>query len=145
MSQENQKYNWIKVGVICKWNDPSIYEYDEEEQEYSKNRLWSIDEICYGDEDELVINDDTMIAITNEDDGYAEVNASELVELTKAMFEKVRELSNELDDTFRAIYNHVSFNKLNGYKTYYDGEELTTEMINQLWTKVIEVKDFCYC
>lgn len=145
MSQENQNFEWIRINASCKWNDPAMCDYDVEEFEYAQNRIWTICEITY--EEDGSITADSMISITNEDGGFAEVNASELIQINELqiMFDKVRELSDELDDTFRAIYNYIAFKKLNGDKTYYDGGELTTESVNELWTKVIEVKDFCYC
>ena len=70
----SKKYNWIKEGVKCKWNDPAITDYPKKDRKEILNRVFTIIGINY---DNGKIDDDTIIEI---DDGisYAEVYPNEL-------------------------------------------------------------------
>lgn len=63
-------YSWIKENVKCKWNDPAINDYSEEERAEAANRIFTICEVF--DESVLLV------------DGYSEIEASfnELVQVT---------------------------------------------------------------
>jgi len=64
----------IKVGGHVRWNDPAINDFEPEDQEDQLNLVWEIQQI-----DGTLIEDNTIIHITREDGGEAEVYAHELV------------------------------------------------------------------
>ena len=74
----NQDFDWIKIGVECRWNDTAINDYAPEDRQVALERVFTVFAIAFEDEDNPVIEPDTEIYI---DDGFtfAEVNASELV------------------------------------------------------------------
>lgn len=44
----------LRKGDKVKWNDPAIEDYDEEDRESIKNRIFEIISDVYGDEDEII-------------------------------------------------------------------------------------------
>ena len=44
----------LRKGDKVKWNDPAIDDYDEEDRESIKNRIFEIISDVYGDEDEII-------------------------------------------------------------------------------------------
>lgn len=61
------RYDWIKVGVSCNWNDVAINDYEECEREIVKETTYEVIEIKL---DDGIICDDTIILISN---GVSEV------------------------------------------------------------------------
>ena len=69
-----KKYNWIKEGAKCKWNDPAITDYPKKDRKEILNRVFTIVGI---NDDEGEIDDETIIEIDN-GISYAEVYPYEL-------------------------------------------------------------------
>ena len=44
----------LRKGDKVRWNDPAIDDYDEEDRESIKNRIFEIISDVYGDEDEII-------------------------------------------------------------------------------------------
>lgn len=72
------KYDWIKIGAYCKWNDVAIDDYDAEEKEIAQNTIYEIFDIRKNVDEE--IDDDTIILITS-DVSEVEVYPHELIEV----------------------------------------------------------------
>jgi hypothetical protein len=70
----SKKYNWIKVGVKCKWNDPAITDYPKNKRKEILNRVFTIVGIK---SDNGKIDEDTIIEI-DDDISFVEVYADEL-------------------------------------------------------------------
>ena len=67
-------YNWVKVGVQCKWNDPGINDYNPKDRKSILNRIFEVIDISDDKYDE-----DTIVCIEEVNGGsYAEVYLSEL-------------------------------------------------------------------
>lgn len=64
---EQEKNDWIKVGVKCKWNDPAIGDYKRSERKEILNRVWTIEQIK------------GEVILLSHDGGEAEVLANEIV------------------------------------------------------------------
>lgn len=70
----SKKYNWIKEGVKCKWNDPAITDYPKKDRKEVLNRVFTIVGIK---SDNGKIDEDTIIEI-DDDISFVEVYADEL-------------------------------------------------------------------
>ena len=70
----SKKYNWIKEGVKCKWNDPAITDYPKNKRKEVLNRVFTIVGIK---SDNGKIDEDTIIEI-DDDISFVEVYADEL-------------------------------------------------------------------
>ena len=70
----SKKYNWIKVGAKCKWNDPAITDYPKNKRKEVLNRVFTIVGIK---SDNGKIDEDTIIEI-DDDISFVEVYADEL-------------------------------------------------------------------
>ena len=73
-----KKYDWVKIGAYCKWNDVAIDDYDAEEKEIAQNTIYEIFDIRKNVDEE--IDDDTIILISN-DTSDVEVYAHELIKI----------------------------------------------------------------
>ena len=73
-----KKYDWVKIGAYCKWNDVAIDDYDAEEKEIAQNTIYEIFDIRKNVDEE--IDDDTIILITS-DVSEVEVYAHELIKI----------------------------------------------------------------
>lgn len=72
--EENKKnFPHVKVGNYVHWNDPAINDFEPEDREEQLNLVWEIQQI-----DGTLIEDSTVVHITREDGGEAEVYAHEL-------------------------------------------------------------------
>ena len=148
MPKVTQDYDWIKKERYCKWNDPAIEDYDVNIRESVLNQKWEIINIAYEDETSTIY-DDTIILIDNSFTS-AEVYASELEQYGDYdkqlinLFQNVRNLTCELDENLNYIRNIVGFNKMENKKTYYDGDEVTSEMIDKWFSQIEEIKNFTF-
>lgn len=70
------KYDFIKVGVKVRWNDPGINDYDPEDREEQLNIEWTVCEVR-SDNEKTVTSDDDIILICCEG-SEAEVYPCEL-------------------------------------------------------------------
>lgn len=70
----SKKYNWIKEGVKCKWNDPAITDYPKNKRKEVLNRVFTIVGIK---SDNGKIDEDTIIEI-DDDISFVEVYPNEL-------------------------------------------------------------------
>lgn len=74
IAEKNKKnFPHVKVGNYVHWNDPAINNFEPEDREAQLNLVWEIQQI-----DGTLIEDNTIIHITREDGGEAEVYAHEL-------------------------------------------------------------------
>ena len=140
-------FKWIKVGTTCKWNDPAINDYDEDERENILNTTYKIISIKYEDNTQNIYHD-TLIEIAN-DYSEAEVYAIELAELNKnekILIEEINNINNlcsNIQDSIRKVRNIIGINQLNGEKTYFDNEEINQELINNWFKKIESIQNFC--
>ena len=109
MSKVTQDYEWLKKSnALCKWNDPGIEDYDEEDRGVVKQQTYEIISIAYED-DTNTIYDDTIILIGNQD-SEIEVYASELEEffsMEKNLFEQCVEYVYNNFNTMRFDIRHT--------------------------------------
>lgn len=148
MPKVTQDYEWLKKSdALCKWNDPAIEDYDDEDREFMKLQTYEIISIVYEDDTETIY-DDTIILIGNQD-SEIEVYASELEEVDDMQIQliseinKVGELCTEMTDNINSIRNIVGFNKMENKKTFIDNEEVTSEMLDEWFQMVEKIKHFC--
>ena len=73
-----KKYDWVKIGAYCKWNDVAIDDYPIEDREIAQNTIYEIFDIRKNVDEE--IDDDTIILISN-DTSDVEVYAHELIKI----------------------------------------------------------------
>lgn len=148
MPKVTQNYDWIKTEKYCKWNDPAVEDYDVEDRDSVLNQMWEIINIAYEDETSTIY-DDTIILIDN-GVSTTECYASELEQYGDFdkqlidLFANVRNLTCDLSENLNYIRNIVGFNKLENKKTYYDGEEITTEMLDDWFRNIEEIKNFTF-
>jgi hypothetical protein len=73
-----KKYDWVKIGAYCKWNDVAIDDYPIEDREIARETIYEVAHIHSDVLDE--IDDDTIILISN-DTSDVEVYAHELIKI----------------------------------------------------------------
>jgi hypothetical protein len=148
MPKVTQDYEWLKKSdVLCKWNDPAIEDFNEEDREIMTQQTYEILSIAYEDDNDTIY-DDTIILIGNQ---YSEVEvyANELEEvddMQKQLISEINKLGDlciEMTDSINSIHNIVGFNKMENKKTFIDNEEVTSEMLDEWFQMVEKIKHFC--
>lgn len=73
LEKNKKNFPHIKVGGHVRWNDPAINDFKPKDRKNQLDIVWEIQKI-----DGTLIEDDTVVHITREDGGEAEVYAHEL-------------------------------------------------------------------